>query len=491
MVDVSQYTGLITSEHADKPKFNAMVSAVAQCFVDQQNALGSFIPSFDLDEAVGDQLDTLGAWVGISRRVRTPLTGVYFSFDIAGLGFDQGVWQGPFDPSTGITLLDDDTYRLLIRAKIGANHWDGTLVSSAAILNLIFQGGTTPRHLTATNELFATADGIKGAFQLSVGGIPVYSNINVASIYRNDWQGNQLLYATARTNILTFSEDVGHVTPTGVTITSGQADPRGGITAWRIQQDTSTGLHFASSPTATLVASTLYYLTSFFSAGQTTKVRMQGFPASIFGGTAPFADFDLVAGTVAPAPNVSATIQLMPDGSYKCVMATTAVTAGSARIDAYLLNASGATNYTGDGISGLVQWGRSISSSPGSYIPTTTAAVTLTDYTVGSTGIVTPGHKPVSGAQLTWNGSGDAYPGGTQVFIEDHQDMSISFGVAGKLPSALFLALLSGGYIPIKPEGVRVRDYVTTSVDGDPIFGFDMMGGYVAGFDVGAWGTPI
>ncbi|PXV60875.1 Protein of unknown function [Dyella jiangningensis] len=142
MADVSQYTGLITSEHADKPKFSAMVAAVAQCFVDQQNALGGFIPAFDLDQAVGDQLDIIGLWVGVSRRVNTPLTGVYFSFDITGVGFDQGVWQGPFDPSTEVTLLDDDTYRTLIRAKIGANHWDGTLGSSAAILNQIFESGT-------------------------------------------------------------------------------------------------------------------------------------------------------------------------------------------------------------------------------------------------------------------------------------------------------------------------------------------------------------
>ncbi|AHX12949.1 hypothetical protein CH75_06575 [Dyella jiangningensis] len=142
MAGVSKYTGLITSEHADKPKFSAMVSAVAQCFVDQQNALESFIPSFDLDQAAGDQLDIIGEWVGISRRVNTPLTGVYFSLDIAGVGFDQGVWQGPFDPSTGVTLLDDDTYRVLIRAKIGANHWDGTLGTSAAILNQIFDNGT-------------------------------------------------------------------------------------------------------------------------------------------------------------------------------------------------------------------------------------------------------------------------------------------------------------------------------------------------------------
>lgn len=166
MVDVSKYTGLITSEHADKPKFNAMVSTVAQCFVDQQNTLESFIPAFDLDQAVGDQLDIIGEWVGISRRVNTPLTGVYFSLDVAGVGFDQGVWQGPFDPSTGVTLLDDGTYRVLIRAKIGANHWDGTLGTSAAILNQIFDNGTNV--FIQDNQDMSMVIGISGTIPSAV-----------------------------------------------------------------------------------------------------------------------------------------------------------------------------------------------------------------------------------------------------------------------------------------------------------------------------------
>ncbi len=118
-----------------------MVEAVSRCFVSAQESYGQMVAAYDLDLAIGVQLDAVGKWVGISRNVRTPLEGVYFSFDMDGLGFDQGVWQGPFDPDSGVTSLDDETYRLLIRAKIGANHWGGTLEGSAAILNLIF-GGT-------------------------------------------------------------------------------------------------------------------------------------------------------------------------------------------------------------------------------------------------------------------------------------------------------------------------------------------------------------
>ncbi|MBO9332919.1 DUF2612 domain-containing protein [Achromobacter xylosoxidans] len=141
MADNDKYLGLITALHRDKPKFSAMIGAVSQSFVDAQAVFAGLIPGYDLDLAIGVQLDAVGLWVGISRNVRTPLEGVYFSFDVAGLGFDEGVWKGPFDPDSGVTTLDDDTYRLLIRAKIGANHWDGTLGGSAEILNFIF-GGT-------------------------------------------------------------------------------------------------------------------------------------------------------------------------------------------------------------------------------------------------------------------------------------------------------------------------------------------------------------
>lgn len=138
MADLEKYLGLVTAFHRDKPKFNDMLGGVAQCFVDAQKAFSGLVAAFDLDLAIGVQLDAVGLWVGISRHVRTPLVGVYFSLDVTGLGLDEGVWQGPFDPDSGVTTLDDDTYRLLIRAKIAANHWDGTLNGSAPILQLIF-----------------------------------------------------------------------------------------------------------------------------------------------------------------------------------------------------------------------------------------------------------------------------------------------------------------------------------------------------------------
>ncbi|UGB47011.1 DUF2612 domain-containing protein [Frateuria edaphi] len=142
MAYVATYTRLVTPQHADKPKYMAMLAAVFGCFVDQQNLLASLPATFDVDTAVGAQLDVVGQWVGVSREVSVPITGAYFAWDTAGLGWDQGNWQGPFDPTSGITALDDGTYRVLIKAKIGANHWDGTLPSAKAILDGVFTGGS-------------------------------------------------------------------------------------------------------------------------------------------------------------------------------------------------------------------------------------------------------------------------------------------------------------------------------------------------------------
>jgi len=139
MADLSDYTLLITGEHQSAPNFMAMVSLLGQWAVDRRNLLASIPALYDIDNAVGQQLDRVGEWVGISRNLPIHLTGVYFSFDTSGVGFDQGTWFGPFDPSTGLTALPDDQYRILLYAKIAANNWDGTVPGAYAAWNTIFE----------------------------------------------------------------------------------------------------------------------------------------------------------------------------------------------------------------------------------------------------------------------------------------------------------------------------------------------------------------
>lgn len=119
----------------EQPNFNAVMKALLQPLVDQQNVTNSIPNLYNLDVAVGSQLDTVGKWIGPTRFVEVPITGLFFSFDIAGLGFDQGQWAPTTGGDTTLVALGDDEYRLLLYAAVAANHWDGTVPGGEAVLN--------------------------------------------------------------------------------------------------------------------------------------------------------------------------------------------------------------------------------------------------------------------------------------------------------------------------------------------------------------------
>jgi len=139
--DVQNYLDLMTSEHVGQEKYAAFLSIFLQGQVDLLNLYSTMPQLFDLDVAVGDQLDAVGVRVGISRLVTTPIVGKYFAWDTDFVGWDQGVWQAPTDPDTGIVRLSDEAYRTLIRAKIAANHWDGTVPGAYEVWAVAYGDG--------------------------------------------------------------------------------------------------------------------------------------------------------------------------------------------------------------------------------------------------------------------------------------------------------------------------------------------------------------
>jgi hypothetical protein len=92
--------------------------------------LCQFNQAFDMDFAVGPQLDIIGQWIGIDREL-------------------------PFQPSGGVSpILDDTTYRLLLRAKMAQNNWNGQIGSLYTIWHQLFPTGTIAfqdnQNMTAT-----------------------------------------------------------------------------------------------------------------------------------------------------------------------------------------------------------------------------------------------------------------------------------------------------------------------------------------------------
>lgn len=114
---ISYYLSLITSQYQNSPKFLAWMKALLQVLDDATNCLYQFDWAFNIDIAKGPQLDILGQIVGASRHLE-------------------------FEPSGGASpILDDATYRILLKATIARNQWDGKIDSLQSIWQSIFPGG--------------------------------------------------------------------------------------------------------------------------------------------------------------------------------------------------------------------------------------------------------------------------------------------------------------------------------------------------------------
>lgn len=109
------YMKLITSEHK-KPKFSAWVQSSIEKQEEISQLNNNLIQAFLLSSAVGVQLDTIGEFIGVKRK----------------LVFQPGDGSSP--------ILDDDLYRKLLLAWVVRNNWDGTNGTMSNIWNKIFSG---------------------------------------------------------------------------------------------------------------------------------------------------------------------------------------------------------------------------------------------------------------------------------------------------------------------------------------------------------------
>jgi len=110
----ADYANLITSEHHNKPRFKAVVELLVSGLTDGMKTLASMPVLYQFNTALGEQLDRVGVWIGLSRFVTVP--------------------------SLGTVELNDNDYRLLLISKIAANHFDGSFQQYQQILSSLFVG---------------------------------------------------------------------------------------------------------------------------------------------------------------------------------------------------------------------------------------------------------------------------------------------------------------------------------------------------------------
>lgn len=158
---IDEYLNLIPAQHRQKPRYMATVEALIRPLCEVDDLLREMRTVFDPDTAIGAQLDAVGVRVGRSRNLRSPLEGVYFSWNTEGVGWGEGVWKGSYDPEAGLISLPDDIYRLLLKAKVAANRWDGTTPGAYEAWEIAFSDmGSTI--LIQDNQDMSMAVGIAG-----------------------------------------------------------------------------------------------------------------------------------------------------------------------------------------------------------------------------------------------------------------------------------------------------------------------------------------
>ena len=163
MADISKYLSLVTPYHRGKPKFTATIEEALQPFAEAQAFLASIPREFDVDYAIGVQLDVVGEWVGAKRRLPIPLQDFWFRWNDTRRGWSAGVWQDATQDISqiGITYLGDDDYRSLIKAKIAANHWNGTVAGGQPALDAFFANSGTLSFIQDRHDL-TMAIGVSG-----------------------------------------------------------------------------------------------------------------------------------------------------------------------------------------------------------------------------------------------------------------------------------------------------------------------------------------
>lgn len=144
---MTDYSTLLTSEYKNSPNLIQNVQLTANAIGDITALLQSLPAQFDLDAAIGSQLDVDGQWIGFPRTIGGVLLVQFFGFadDPTALTFGE-----LSDPSVGGRFLElgentsttatlaDPEYRLLLRAKILQNDWDGTVAEfEAAVADVV------------------------------------------------------------------------------------------------------------------------------------------------------------------------------------------------------------------------------------------------------------------------------------------------------------------------------------------------------------------
>lgn len=145
--------------------------------------------------------------------------------------------------------------------------------------------------------------------------------------------------------------------------------PNGTLTADKLIEDTALSTHLVLQLPAGSISGNIYTFSFYAKAAERFNVSAVNNAAG--GGQA---TYNLNTGVVTFTSGISASMQLVGDGWYRCILTYSPTVTGNFNTHIRLANSSGANTYQGDGISGAFIWGAQLVEGTEAlpYFPTTT-----------------------------------------------------------------------------------------------------------------------
>lgn len=147
----------IYSQYRDKPKALAWYAITRTIAAHIDAAAQKVRKSYDIDSAVGEQLNTIGRIVVIGREfsINSELfPGLFDLTDGAEFGDDEFAQFAALTVEDD-SLLSDELYRLVIKAKIVKNNSDATIESTLAGMNFLLPNANVLRVVDGEDMTFS------------------------------------------------------------------------------------------------------------------------------------------------------------------------------------------------------------------------------------------------------------------------------------------------------------------------------------------------